>query len=735
MDLRTFFLRESRYCNFKWDFTFFSALRGLSSALMKTHSLKLSREAHGIDFEAIGYHHDIRPANILVSEQTFILSDFGLGNLKPLEKGSTTEWKNTMGDFLAPECMDEKDRGKNVGRSIDVWAMGCLMAETITYMTKGPVGVETFQERRLSKGRLPGWTDSGFYTPDGKLKQAVTDWLNTLSETTSTRSLVPAGIKVIFKCLNEVTHDRPQISTVLEDLTVLSLKAHFSAILETFTGIQKRPLTQEIRETPHDSQQYPTNEMWFLQHRLLAWGCAIGLDKDHLSSVAMSRLMDIHDQVSRVMLALSQRLDDVKISAMSDPDLQRIFEKRVNCDLDSLWSCLGNSELRRAEDYWRHCILNTNDIGLLDFVRQHLPPRYPIHDITQAMATMRKIRVAMTQPELINIGESEGLLIQRKDIQITAGKETYGRHVTGIFQGRMPVLIEWMWYNSNWQKIDVQQRSLVMRLRAQSFVSSNKPDGLRTLNCMGVFEETGGRMGYGFVYEIPHRATSTMRLVDVLEQAKDNSKAQPILGDKFQLAAALAGFMKEFHTAGWLHESFNSHNIIFFTESYPNKGSDQEIRSGTVSLLSSKTMREPYVVGLHKSRPDGEAWQTEGPAQDGDRGVQEYHHPEYALTGRYQPSYDYYSLGIVLMEIGLWHPLQSLISSERHQDMTLAQIRQALIKLCQARLGAKMGEVYRDVVIRCIDGSLGDGQDGSVVFRNFMDRVAEPLAMIASTPL
>jgi len=84
MDLKRFFRQQNRFGKFQRDFTFYSALRGLSSALSNTHLLRLNQEAHGVDFEAIGYHHDIRPANILVNGRTFILADFGLVNLKPV---------------------------------------------------------------------------------------------------------------------------------------------------------------------------------------------------------------------------------------------------------------------------------------------------------------------------------------------------------------------------------------------------------------------------------------------------------------------------------------------------------------------------------------------------------------------------------------------------------------------------------------------------------------------------
>lgn len=106
MDLGKFLIAKTRYRNFQWDFTFYSALTGLASALSKTHRLHLNQAIHDVDFEAIGYHHDLRPPNVLVSPDTFILADFGLGHLKSAEALSHTPYKSISGDYIAPECTD-----------------------------------------------------------------------------------------------------------------------------------------------------------------------------------------------------------------------------------------------------------------------------------------------------------------------------------------------------------------------------------------------------------------------------------------------------------------------------------------------------------------------------------------------------------------------------------------------------------------------------------------------------
>lgn len=91
IDLRTFLQSEVRFEDFSRDSTFFSALRELISALCSTHKLHFEKEKHGLDIDAIDYHHDLRPANVLISQDTFILADFELGKIKSRDAPSQTQ--------------------------------------------------------------------------------------------------------------------------------------------------------------------------------------------------------------------------------------------------------------------------------------------------------------------------------------------------------------------------------------------------------------------------------------------------------------------------------------------------------------------------------------------------------------------------------------------------------------------------------------------------------------------
>jgi serine/threonine protein kinase len=738
MDLKCFFQVEDRFGNFQWGFTFYSALRGLGSALTHTHSLHLIQEAHGVDFEAIGYHHDIRPPNILVSEETFLLADFGLGNLKPADAQSQTPLKAAIGDYLAPECMDAKHNPQDVTRAIDVWAFGCLIAEVATYMQKGAAGVEEFSKRRLSQGRVAHWQDAVFYHHDGDVKDEVKQWLEMLSIDNAGGSLISLLVNLSLQALTRDPRNRPGMATIYKTLTFLSLKAHFIAVQKRLAELLRPNLVAETSHRP------TANNLWFLQERFYAWGRTLNLDENYPAADLSTTMDGLHDRSISTVTALfhalenwGRGLESHRIEGGSriadDPDAQNILENQVDQHVESLWDLLPAYLRRRAQDYWHQAILCTDNKGVLGDVHRALKSRYAVCDVAHAMAMIRKIRLEMLQPDSLE-GAVEACTIAPSDVKF-GSKE--GGHLFSRYKD-VPVLVERMRYTTTLKAVNPVQRKLVAGLKAKTLSIESPPEGLRTLHCIGAFEEAGDEYGYGFVYRYPAGTESDpSTLLQRLVQEEKYPRDHPLLSDKFQLAFALANFLKEFHTIGWLHENFNSHNLLFFKSSNGDETSE---------LAVSNTLRQPYVVGLHKSRPDGSFWQTEGPPSDDH--LQDYHHPDYAGTGRYRQVFDYYSLGVVLLEIGLWRPLRSLLSSERFRDLDMGQIQSELIEMGKIRLGPKMGAVYREVVLRCLNGNLeeaskelgpgvrdGNSSDRTAALGCFMEVVVGPLEKLATAPI
>lgn len=342
MNLDEFLGRQERPGHFRWNFTFCSALTGLASALSKMHRLHLNREEHDVDFEAIGYHHDLRPPNVLVSEDTFILADFGLGSLKDLAALSHTPYKIVSGDYIAPECTDMDEHPQTVNRSIDVWAFGCLIVEIVTYMMKGPDGIQEFRKSRLTKGRLQQFKDAGFYRPDGEPKTEVLDWIEQLKSFGPNGDLVHRLLQLSLDALKSDPQNRPNMDEMNHRLADLSLQEHLSSIQHLFHNIL------EARDESSPLKHH-LDCLQFAQERLQIWSQVLGLGENNVPNYDCGS-MEGFVNILRPLFHL----------------LQEDQHKRVSGDLSALRSCQHQMD---------HCIKqlwNSIPETLRDSARQHL---------------------------------------------------------------------------------------------------------------------------------------------------------------------------------------------------------------------------------------------------------------------------------------------------------------------------------------------------------------------------
>ena len=727
MDLRTFLRIESRFGDFGWDFTFFSALRGLASALCSTHKLYLEKAKHGLDINAIGYHHDLRPANVLISEETFILADFGLGNFKSADASSQTLWKVGEGDYLAPECMDKNHVHQNVGRAVDIWAFGCLMIEVVIYMEKGAASLKEFRKLRMSPSRCEGWEDSCFYDNDGRLKSIVLQWLDSVTHDLLRPSPVHMLVNVSRKALKRKPEDRSKMEDICANLTVISLKAHLITVREHFQKYIERYIANKTAQT--------TNQMkiWFGSERLAAFDHVICSDSVKTMPLFSSTTNSRYDDFIKTLKAMAVQFREVdSVSFPVKPDAIRGPEnstenskrsiERVENDIcklvESLWNLLPTNEQEKAEAAWLRAILDTEDVRRLNDVEQAFKSEDdPIYEKGAAMAMMKRIGLSIkSNPTSM----PESFIVSENDVQRL---RAFRHHELGLFKG-MLVLIEWMTYSSGWENVSPEQRAIMMSLKAEGFSNKTERADMRMLGCIGTFEDTGEKPGYGFLHRVPicDPQADINSSIATLLQLVENKNCQPLLGSKLWLASALAQFLGDFHNIGWLHKNFYSNNIIFFDV----KKSEQE----SSVFLSTQALQQLYVVGFHESRLGGQYWDTAGSASNAD--FQDYQHPEYARTKRYRATYDYYSLGLILLELGLWQPLRVWATRPSCRKMGLVALRKDLIETWVPFLGIKMGAVYRNVVHFCLSGSMDSSEDLDIsILEAFAKNVIEPLKDLA----
>jgi hypothetical protein len=274
------------------------------------------------------------------------------------------------------------------------------------------------------------------------------------------------------------------------------------------------------------------------------------------------------------------------------------------------------------------------------------------------------------------------------------------------FDGR-PAVIEWKKYDSRWQG----QKGIELRGRidniAQLLNTTTKPAELLTLHCEGYFDEAQDSR-YGFVFT--SRESSGDNLIS-LKKLLDEPTVEllPTLEHRYQIAYAVGRSIAILHTAGWLHKSIRSQNVLF------------NIKEGKV------LWERPYLVGFEFSRPDKPDASSEKPEQSARFNLYRHRSAQGDPNESYRKEFDLYSFGVVLLEIGLWRSAWSW----RKEGMTPMRFYEALLDLTSQKLAHFMGVEYRDATKKCLNGELS--LRGIPILKSFFIEVVEELGRCLDT--
>ncbi|KAL9028339.1 MAG: hypothetical protein Q9196_003277 [Gyalolechia fulgens] len=229
------------------------------------------------------------------------------------------------------------------------------------------------------------------------------------------------------------------------------------------------------------------------------------------------------------------------------------------------------------------------------------------------------------------------------------------------------------------------------------------PTYLGSLKLRGWVEDTR-RARIALVYEIPlpdldpspnrSRRLKVFTLLSFLHHGADtDSTNMPSLEDRFRLAFNLASSLLHLHAKKLFHRNINSRNVVFFITD------DTEI-SGTTRLWKKGLIRRPFLTAFDQCSEDvlGE---LEEPFISNI-----YRDPDYerGQRSKFKPFHDIYSLGLILLEIGLWMPISKLWKTR----YTRSQFKHRLQTIYTKKLAGKCGTKYMNVVEFCLKA---DDQD------------------------
>jgi hypothetical protein len=225
--------------------------------------------------------------------------------------------------------------------------------------------------------------------------------------------------------------------------------------------------------------------------------------------------------------------------------------------------------------------------------------------------------------------------------------------------------------------------------------------GLHTLSCIGYLDHPESNRAL-LLYQRPSDHASNgppMSLHDLIN--KDEVKFKPGLGARFRVAHALAASVLATHSSGWVHKNICSRGILVL----PNRTHHGEV--------------DPYLLGWGTSRPVQ--------ADTNLSAVFEFepnlHHHKDRFgqpNSKFTREHDIYSLGILLLEIGLWKTMSSIFAKQIQKQPTVDVKKQAstfqkvngyvMDKIESLELLQKMGAGYAGIIRTCLTWPSGESE-------------------------
>ena len=297
------------------------------------------------------------------------------------------------------------------------------------------------------------------------------------------------------------------------------------------------------------------------------------------------------------------------------------------------------------------------------------------------------------------------------------------------------VWIEWKTYEPpNFQdkgpedKIHERVKALAALLK-----KNNRTDQFSAPRCLGYFRDVDplgdDHCRFGLVFEKPEGVNPLTRPISLLELLRTGSE-MPSLTDRIKLACRITECIERLHAVNWLHKGLRSANILFFSD------------NGPLNVDFSC----PYIAGFDYSRPAQNDDMTERPPENAASDI--YRHPRVQGSGNrdsggFKKSYDIYALGVVLLEIAYWQPIERILSiKDLHsaRPSVTIRVRQTLLDEKQGymkHVKSHLGNTVAGVVRACLEGptafGLSEGADekqeetGAELQRMFYEKVVREM--------
>ena len=242
---------------------------------------------------------------------------------------------------------------------------------------------------------------------------------------------------------------------------------------------------------------------------------------------------------------------------------------------------------------------------------------------------------------------------------------------------------------------------------------NNRTDQFRAPHCLGYFQDVDEETGedhcrFGLVFEKPSTAHPSTRPISLHALLTSPNIDIPSLTDRVKLMRILSEALERLHAVNWLHKGLRSSNILFFSDCGP----------------AEIDYDDPYISGFDYSRPAMNDDMTEKPPQNPRADI--YRHPFVQGSGlretssplsSYKKSYDLYALGIILLEVAYWKPIDVIMGIAKIDDAkpgVVLGVRKMLLNEKNPFLRhvrSHLGNTVEAVVRSCLLGPKAFGMD------------------------
>ena len=301
----------------------------------------------------------------------------------------------------------------------------------------------------------------------------------------------------------------------------------------------------------------------------------------------------------------------------------------------------------------------------------------------------------------------EGAQLQENHFERWDQVQSQSRYIVrrSAEQPKVYYLVDW----GRWESTHTDKQRNISSVAG--LLKNDTCDELRLLPCLGYLMEHDRRMEttrFALVYKSASAQPKFQSLLQLLSTFK--TIQLPPLETRVALARTLCRAMMLYHSSGWIHHDFRSHNILFMKA---------DILSDTVTAgieYQGMAFDRPYVVGFGHARGE-DALSTmfmDSSAIAKTLKLQRlYWSPSYLSSSRelqtnksFLRSHDIYSLGCVFLEIGVWKPLEKY-TWESTYDKDHRKWHERLLKE-EGKLRALCGSRYAEAVLQCLNWRSSD---------------------------